>query len=71
MLKPLVSMFRLDLSARLKGIAEKQVPAKLKPIVGSITCTVYAISRLSDDFLYFAANYQPSSRYQAVVASLE
>ena len=34
MLKPLVSKFRFDLSARLRGIAEKQVPAKLKPTVG-------------------------------------
>ena len=33
--KPLVPKFRLDMSARLKGIAEKQVPAKLKPIVGA------------------------------------
>ena len=28
MLKPLVSKFRRDLSARLKDIAEKQVPVK-------------------------------------------
>ena len=34
MLKPLVPKFCLDLSVRLKGIAEEQVPAKLKPIVG-------------------------------------
>ena len=33
MLNPLVPGFRLDLSLRLKNIAEKQVPAKLKPIV--------------------------------------
>ena len=33
MLKLLVPRFRPDLSARLKDIAEKQVPAKLKPIV--------------------------------------
>ena len=32
-LKPLVPKFRPDLSARLKDISEKQVPAKLKPIV--------------------------------------
>ena len=36
MLKPLVPKFRPDLSARLKDIAENQVPAKLKPIVGII-----------------------------------
>ena len=34
MLKPLVSKFRPDLSARLKDIAEKQVSAKPQPIVG-------------------------------------
>ena len=28
-----MSKFRLDLSARLEDIAEKQVPGKLKPIV--------------------------------------
>ena len=33
MLKPLVSKFHSDLSIRLKDIVEKQVPAKLKPIV--------------------------------------
>ena len=33
MLKPLVHRFRLDLFARLRDIAEKQVPAKLKSIV--------------------------------------
>ena len=32
-LKPPVPKFRSDLSVRLKDIAEKQVPAKLKPIV--------------------------------------
>ena len=34
-MKPLVSKFRPDLSARSKDIAEKQVPAKLKPMVGA------------------------------------
>ena len=34
MLKPFVLKFRPDLSAPSKEIAEKQVPAKLKPIVG-------------------------------------
>ena len=34
MLKSPVPKFRPDLSARLKDIAEKQVPVKLKPIVG-------------------------------------
>ena len=33
MLKPLVHKFCPDLFAHLKDIAEKQVPAKLKPIV--------------------------------------
>ena len=36
MLKPLVPKFRQDLLTRLKYIAEKQVPAKLKPIVGTV-----------------------------------
>ena len=34
MLKPLKSKFHSGLSARLKDVVEKQVPAKLKPIVG-------------------------------------
>ena len=33
MLKPLVLKFRPDLSICLKDIAEKQVPARLKPVV--------------------------------------
>ena len=35
MLKPLVSKFRSYISVRLRDIAEKHVPAKLKPIVGT------------------------------------
>ena len=34
MLKSLVAKFRSDLFVRLSDIAEKQVPAKLKPTVG-------------------------------------
>ena len=34
MLKPLVAKFPSDLSVRLRNIAEKQVPAELKPMVG-------------------------------------
>ena len=34
MLKHPVPKFRSDLSVHLRDIAEKQVPAKLKPIVG-------------------------------------
>ena len=34
MLKPLMPKLRPDLSARLKGVAENRVTAKLKPIVG-------------------------------------
>ena len=34
LLKPLLPKFRCDLSVRLRDIAEKQVPAKLKSIVG-------------------------------------
>ena len=33
MLKPIVPKFRSDLSVHFKDIAEKQVPAELKPIV--------------------------------------
>ena len=33
MLKPPMSKFYSDLSVRLRDIAEKQVPAKLKPMV--------------------------------------
>ena len=33
MLKPLVLNFHPDLFARLKYVAEKEIPAKLKPIV--------------------------------------
>ena len=43
MLKPFVLKFRPDLSAPSKEIAEKQVPAKLKPIVGGIA--VYRVVR--------------------------
>ena len=35
-LKPLVPKFCSDLSIRLRYIAEKQVPAKLKPIVDPV-----------------------------------
>ena len=38
MLKPRVPKFRPDISDRLKDIAEKEVPAKLKPIV--TTCSM-------------------------------
>ena len=37
MLKPLLPKFRSDLFVRLTDIAEKQVPAKLKPVVGDRT----------------------------------
>ena len=36
MLKHLVPKRRPDLSARLKDIADEQVPAKLNPIVGNL-----------------------------------
>ena len=42
MLKPLVSKFRSDLSVRLRDIAVKQVPAKLKPIV--VLCVLFSAS---------------------------
>ena len=35
MLKTLVPKFRSDLSVRLRGIADKQVPVRLTPIEGS------------------------------------
>ena len=35
MIKPFVPKFRRDLSSPLKDIAEKLLPAKLKPIVGA------------------------------------
>ena len=37
MLKPRVPKSRPDLYVHLKDVAEKQVPAKLKPILGSVT----------------------------------
>ena len=37
--------FRPDLSARLIDIAEKQAPAKLKPIVASVSCDAFAARR--------------------------
>ena len=40
MVKPLAPNFRSDLSVRLRDIAEKQVSAKLKPIVGSVLETI-------------------------------
>ena len=36
-LKPLVPKFRPDLFTRLRDIAEKQVQAKLRPIVDTVT----------------------------------
>ena len=41
MLKPPVPKFRSDLSVRLGDIAEKQVPAKLKPIVVWVLAVAY------------------------------
>ena len=34
MMKPLAPKFPSDLFVRLRNIAEKQVPAELKPVVG-------------------------------------
>ena len=36
-LKPPLPKFRSDLFVRLRDIAEKQVPANLKPIIGIVT----------------------------------
>ena len=44
MLRLLVSKFLPDLSVHLKDIAEKQVPAKLKPIVVNRTLVISVIS---------------------------
>ena len=42
MLKPLVPKFRPDQPVRLKDIAEKQVPAKLKQILGTVNNIHYS-----------------------------
>ena len=44
MLKPLVPKFHSDLSVRLRDIAEKQVPVKLKPILVGRTHPCYSSS---------------------------
>ena len=38
MLKPFVPKFPPEIFARLRDVAEKQVPAKLKPIVVNLKC---------------------------------
>ena len=43
MLKLLVHKFRPDLLSRLKDIAEKQVPATLKPIVAALVNSISVI----------------------------
>ena len=45
MLKRLLPNFRPDLSGRLKDITEKQVPAKLKPIV-VLSMPIHSMPRL-------------------------
>ena len=49
MLKPLEPKLRSDISVRLRNITEKQVPVKLKPIVGpdylAIIVVLHAISK--------------------------
>ena len=55
MLKPLMTKFRSDISVHLKDIAEKQGPAKLKPIGGFLNArsplTPSWLSRLTDAIL--------------------
>ena len=51
MLKPLVPKLRSGLSVRLRDIAEKQVPAKLKPIVHSLA-ELLKLRTLLNDFVY-------------------
>ena len=48
MLKPLVPKFRPDLLVHLKHIAEKQVPAKLNPIVA---CSFHAFLVIRAPFM--------------------
>ena len=47
MLKPLVPKFRSDLSVRLRNIAEKQIPVKLKPIVAICPVTKFQLGKYS------------------------
>ena len=44
--KPPVPKFRTDLFDRLKDIAETQVPANRKPIVGTITSVIRSRRRM-------------------------
>ena len=46
MLKPHVPKFRPDLFTRLKDIAEKQVPATLKLIVGKCLLKLWGIGQI-------------------------
>ena len=52
MLKTHMSKFCSDLSVRLRDIAEKQVPAKLKPIVGHTTLIGYAVGCIIEFFIF-------------------
>ena len=53
MLKPLAPKFRPDLCASLKDIAEKQVPVKLKPKVGSKNAPPFASTRREQFAAFF------------------
>ena len=69
MLKTLVHKFGPDLFARLKDIAEKQVPAKLKPIVVSIkfphgyaqNCTVTSVHSHRIQVYLYAYTHLPQA----------
>ena len=50
-MKPLLPKFCLDLSARLKDIAEKHVPAKLKPIVVHLSFRRRTVRHSHGDFI--------------------
>ena len=51
MLKPLVPKFRYDLSTRSKDVADKQVAAKLKPIVVTGLLTIMGVGTYIGTFI--------------------
>ena len=58
MLKSLVLKFRPDLSVRLKDVAEKQVPAKLKPKVYSCINSYITKPRYNRHKIGFHVNHE-------------
>ena len=49
MLKPIMPKFRPDLYARLRDMADKQVPAKLKPIVNRCEYWMWGVIEADPD----------------------